>query len=644
MIVATAGHVDHGKTELIKAITGIDTDRLPEEKERGLSIDLGFAYYTLTDGTRLGFVDVPGHEKFIRNMLAGVAGIDMGLLVVAADDGVMPQTSEHLSILNLLGIKKCVIALTKIDRASGERRLEVEKEINRLLNKFEFTDCELYSVCAPQNIGIEALRNGLTQRAHKGVSKDPHHYFRMSIDRAFSLNGIGLVVTGMIFSGSVCISDKLTLSSNGMSVRVREIRANNQVTDKAKVGERCALNITGRGISERSVKRGTWLTHPNLNVLTRRIDVDLKVLETEPNPMKHWTPAHLHIGSDHLSARVAVLSGGNIPIGKSNLAQLVLPRDIHAVYGDRFVLRDQSAQRTIGGGRVIDPFAPKRGRSRPTRIATLMSIRKGSTKEVLKSLAERSNTGVPLQQFTVSHNVQPFEIDNLILLQSLRRVGKSTGQRLFSEKKWLDLLDKVVKCITNFHKLKPSSVGASVKDVQTLLNDHLDSIILEDVLRELLFKKRLLEKGSRFRLPSYNAAISDNDLNHINLVLMALSPKFGSPPSFNQLLTETAIKTAELEKILGMCLKQGQVVMIGKNRYITNTQINKLKKIAKSLSLKSTNGLFTIGDYRAASGLSRNFAVALLEYFDQVGFTTRTGDYREIRLCTKSHQKVESSN
>ena len=352
MIVATAGHVDHGKTELIKAITGIDTDRLPEEKKRGLSIDLGFAYYRLTNGTRLGFVDVPGHEKFIRNMLAGVAGIDLGLLVVAADDGVMPQTIEHLSILSLLGINNCVVALTKIDRTSAERRLEVEKEIIRLLKKFEFVDCELYSVCAPQNIGIEALRNGLTQRANKSVFKDPDQYFRMSIDRAFSLNGIGLVVTGMIFSGSVHISDKLTLSSNDMTVRVREIRANNQVADKAKVGERCALNITGRGISERSIKRGTWLTHPNLNVSTRRIDVDLKILETESNSLKHWTPAHLHIGSDHLSVRVAVLSGGNIPIGKSSLAQLVLPRDIHAVYGDRFVLRDQSAQRTIGGGRV----------------------------------------------------------------------------------------------------------------------------------------------------------------------------------------------------------------------------------------------------------------------------------------------------
>jgi len=643
MIVATAGHVDHGKTELIKAITGIDTDRLPEEKKRGLSIDLGFAYYRLTNGTRLGFVDVPGHEKFIRNMLAGVAGIDLGLLVVAADDGVMPQTIEHLSILSLLGINHCVVALTKIDRTSVERRLEAEKEIIRLLKKFEFTDCELYSVCAPQNIGIEALRNGLTQRAHRGVSKDPHSYFRMSIDRAFSLNGIGLVVTGMIFSGSVCISDKLTLSSNGMSVRVREIRANNQVTHKAKVGERCALNITGRGISERSVKRGTWLTHPNLNAPTKRIDVDLKVLETEPNSLKHWTPTHLHIGSDHLSARVAVLSGGNIPIGKSSLAQLVLLRDIHAVYGDRFVLRDQSTQRTIGGGRVIDPFAPKRGRSRPTRIATLMSIRKGSTKEVLKSLTERSNTGVPLQQFTVSHNVQQSQIDNLISLLSLRRVGKSTEQRLFSEKKWLDLLDKVVKCITSFHKLKPSSVGASVKDVQTLLSDYLDSVILEDVLRELLFKKKLFQKGSRFRLPSYNAAISNNDLNHANKVLTALSPNSGTPPSFNQLMHLTAIKAEELERILKACLKQRQILLIGKNRYITNTQIKKFKTIAKTLASTSANGLFTIVDYRDASGLSRNFTVALLEYFDQVQFTSRTGDYREIRLFTKPHKKIESS-
>ncbi len=374
MIVATAGHVDHGKTELIKALTGTDTDRLPEEKARGLSIDLGFAYKTFSGAGLIGFVDVPGHEKFVRNMLAGVAGIDLGLLVVAADDGVMPQTREHLAILNLLGIEKCLIALTKIDRVRPNRINEMRANLDKLFIEFRRERCGIFPVCAPKHEGIDSLSQALAQHAMARAPKTTQNNFRMAIDRVFTLKGIGLIVTGMVFSGLVRPLESLTLSSNGSSVRIRGIRANGEPSDGAKSGDRCALNITGRRVDEHSVRRGSWLMHADLYNPTTRIDVDLEVLSNETRPLKHWTPTHLHVGTDHLPARLAVLSGSSIAPGTRSLAQLVLSRETFVCYGDKFVLRDQSARRTIAGGRVIDPFSPKRGRARPSRIANLMAM------------------------------------------------------------------------------------------------------------------------------------------------------------------------------------------------------------------------------------------------------------------------------
>ncbi len=255
MIVATAGHVDHGKTELVRALTGIDTDRLPEEKARGLSIDLGFAYQFLPDNTPLGFVDVPGHEKFIRNMLAGVGGIDLGLLVVAADDGVMPQTREHFAILDLLGIDSCVVAITKIDRVDDDRILEVQHQVETLLGQAGHDRVAVYPVCAPDNAGVDALKTALHQRARAARDHDSGGHFRLAIDRVFTLKGVGLVVTGMVFAGAVRLDDNLLLSAGGIPLRVRGIRAHDRESDRARAGERCAINIAGRGLGETSVRR-----------------------------------------------------------------------------------------------------------------------------------------------------------------------------------------------------------------------------------------------------------------------------------------------------------------------------------------------------------------------------------------------------
>ena len=643
MIIATAGHVDHGKTELVKALTGIDTDRLLEEKARGLSVDLGFAYHTLPDNTILGFVDVPGHDNFIRNMLAGVAGIDLGLLVVAADDGVMPQTREHLAILSLMEIRQYIVALTKIDRVSSGRVYDVADQVDRLLTAQGHEGVTIYPVCAPENQGIGELMKALKSRVKAASAAwTAEHHFRMSIDRVFTLKGVGLVVTGMVFSGAVRKGESMTLSTDGSQVRVRGIRAHNTASNGAKAGERCAINIAGRGLNKEVVRRGNWLMHPSLYAPTRRIDVEVKVLASETGPLKHWTPTHLHIGADHLSARVAVLSGGAIPAGGQGLAQLVVSRDAFAVHGDTFVLRDQSAQRTIAGGRVIDPFSPKRGRARPARIAALNAMQHRNVTDALRALTNGSETGVLLTPFSVAYNLPAPQLDMLIDRLSLRRVGQQSKQRVFCETQWHRLGAKVVGAVKGFHRSKPMSPGASVKDIQLALSPHIETSILEVLLGTLVEEQRLNSRGTRFHLPSHNIRISVRDQQLLDRVAPKLAPRSGTPLSLHQAAADLKVDLETLEMTLKTASRLGKMVLIGKNRYAPTHFVAKLGVVAERLAANSADRCFTTAEYRKQTTLGRNFVIDVLEYFDQIGFTERNGNTRYIRRSVRDVFMVSS--
>ncbi len=631
MIIATAGHVDHGKTELVKALTGIDTDRLPEEKARGLSVDLGFAYHRLPDGRILGFVDVPGHEKFIRNMLAGVAGIDLGLLVIAADDGVMPQTREHLSILGLLGIREYIVALTKIDRVAPARVQDVTDQVARLLAGTGRVDTAIYPVCAPDNEGIGALMSALCERAKAANAQTVEQHFRMAIDRVFTLNGVGLIVTGMVFSGTVQTGETLTLSADGSQVRVRGIKVHNRASACAKAGERCAINIAGRGLSEKSARRGNWLMQSSLYVPTRRIDVELQVLESETVPLKHWTPTHLHIGADHLSARVAVLSGGAIPAGACGLAQLVVPRDAFALHGDHFVLRDQSARRTIAGGCVIDPFSPKRGRARPARIAALNALRHRTPADALTALTDISETGVLLAPFAVARNIPAPRLDSLIETLGLRRVGPHAKQWAFAETQWRALLAKIIQAVEAFHLSSPMAPGASIKDIQRALSPRVEAAILEEALAALTYQQRLHMHGTRFHMPSHYAQIPKRDQQLLARAIPKLAPASGTPLSLHQAAKDLSVDVRTLEAALKAACKYGDMVLIGKNRYVPKPYLATLGVIAARLAKLSPDGQFTTAEYRDQTKLGRNFIIEFLEYFDRQGFTERNGNARRIR-------------
>ena len=425
MLIATAGHVDHGKTVLVKALTGVDTDRLPEEKARGLSIDLGFAYHTRPDGGVLGFVDVPGHERFIRNMLAGVAAIDYALLVVAADDGPMPQTREHLAILDLLGVNAGAVVVTKVDLADDPQVAAVTGRIEKLVEGTGLKGAPVFPVSALSGAGMAALHEHLTGLAAERCAARVRTgaRFRLAVDRCFTVRGAGVVVTGAVFSGEVAVGDRLVLAPAGTGVRVRRIHAQSRPADRGTLGERCAINLAGTELGRAEIRRGDWLTGEPYPGVSQRFDAELRVLASEGRPLSHWTPVHVHAGAASFTGRVAVLEGRSIAPGQQGLVQVVVDQPFVGVRGDRFILRDQSARRTVAGGAVLDPAGATRGRARPERIAALRAFAADAPDRALSDLLATSVNGVDLDHFADAWNLRPEEAE------ALREQGRGGGGR-----------------------------------------------------------------------------------------------------------------------------------------------------------------------------------------------------------------------
>lgn len=359
MIIGTAGHIDHGKTTLVRALTGVDTDRLPEEKQRGVSIELGYAFLDSPDGTRIGFIDVPGHERLVHTMLAGATGIDFALLLVAADDGVMPQTREHLAVLSLLGIDRGLVVITKCDRADAARVLAVTADVRELIAQTPLAGALVLPVSSYTGEGLAALKDSLFQAAHDTAAHiRATEAFRLAVDRAFTLDGVGTVVTGTVHAGHVSVGDELQLVPGNRRARVRSLHAQNRTVTTAHAGQRCAVALAG--VDKHEIERGQWLAEPAMVMTTERVDVQLTLWHGEARALRSGTSVHVHLGSASVLASVAVLDPPVIEPGQSGRAQLVLRKPLGAWQGDRVVLRDASASRTLAGGRVLDPCAPVR--------------------------------------------------------------------------------------------------------------------------------------------------------------------------------------------------------------------------------------------------------------------------------------------
>ena len=647
MIVATAGHVDHGKTALVRALTGVDTDRLPEEKKRGLTIDLGFAYHPLGDGHVLGFVDVPGHERFVRNMLAGVGAIDLALVVVAADDGVMPQTREHTAILDLLGVTECIAVVSKVDKVEAARAGEVNVEIDALLSTTGMRGAEIHRVCALSGAGMDALAGALRERALSLAARAANGRFRLCVDRAFMLKGAGLVVTGTVHAGVASTGDRLVVTPSGHDARIRGIHAQDRPAGSARAGERCALNLSGRGIESGAVARGDWIVDRALHAPSDRIDVRLRVLPGEARALRHWAPVHAHLAAAHSTARVAVLGAGSIAPGDSGRVQVVLDHPLHALAGDRIVIRDQSATRTMGGGTIIDPFSPKRGRARPARLAWLdaievrgpggaeahgpgQGVERDPGRAVARAIAS-TEAGVDAGWITRAFGVTELEMERMLTATGAVRVPDAGADRCFSPAQWADLQDEIVAFLETFHRERPRLHGASANDVRLGIARRVRQGVVEHALAALLHKGAIARRGVTVRLPEHRVTLGTNDERLWPSVARALDPAKGSPPSLRQAAEQLKIEEVELGALLKRATNAGLVLPVTRTRFVPLAAVKTLAAHAESLAGTLPDGRFTAAEYKDHARIGRNFAIELLECFDRSGFTERLGDRRRIR-------------
>ena len=631
MIVGTAGHIDHGKTSLVRALTGVDTDRLKEEKARGISIDLGFAYLPAPDGSVLGFVDVPGHEKFVHNMLAGATGIDFVLLVIAADDGIMPQTREHLAIVDLLGITRGVVALTKIDLAAPLQQAKVIADIGQLVQGTGLEGAEVVPISTVTNDGIDALRQQLFGAAHTIRVRATAERFRLAVDRSFTLAGAGTVVTGTVLSGAVATGDHVTISPSGLVARVRSMHVQNRPTEHGAAGQRCALNLAGDGISKDAIARGQVVLDPDLHAPTDRIDASLRLLATERNPVTQWMPARLHHAATEIGARIVLLGDAPIPPGGEAVVQIVLERPIAATAGDHFVLRDTTAQRTIGGGKFLDLRAPPRKRRTPERLAQLQAHKIEDPACALAALLDIAPHYVDLTAFARDRALS--ETQTQAICEGLSVVKATAGERVFalSAPVWLQFKRGLLAALQSFHVGNPDLPGIGLERLRLQLQPRLPAPAFLSVLQGLVRAKEIALDGAWVRLSGHEVRLTPVD----EKIWQKIAPLLGGaerfrPPRVRDIATLLTQREADIRRLLKLLGRLGKADEVAQDHFFLRETVAEMVGIVVDLGATSPNAQFTAAQFRDRLDNGRKVAIQILEFFDRHGVTLRRGDLRRI--------------
>ena len=616
MIVGTAGHIDHGKTALVKALTGVDADRLKEEKARGITIDLGYAYSDLGDGRQLGFVDVPGHERFVHNMLAGATGIDAALLVVSAVGGIKPQTVEHLQIVDLLGLDRGIVALTKSDLADDDQILERMAEVETLLASTSLAGAEIVPVSALTGQGIDELKAKLLALGESG--KGASGFARLAVDRCFVLSGTGVVVTGTIHAGEIKVDDRLVLTPSGLEARVRSLHAQNRPAEIGRAGERCALNLTGARLSKESVRRGDWVVSPELHAPTDRTDVRLKLLASEGQPLKHWSPVHVHLGSAHVMGRVALIEDDRLAPGASGLAQLVLDEKVGVLAGDRIILRDPSATRTLAGATVIDPFGPPRNRRSERRRAELAALGNADA-DVLPGLLQLESGFVELARFGQSRNLRPAEVESL-----LHAAGgeKLEGFGFLAETLAAARLD-IVDTLKAFHAVKPDAPGLQPERLRVTLKKRWPVPVFRLLLDREVRAKKVTVDGPFLRIPGHSLVLGPKDEAVWNKVAAELRRERFKPPRVRDFAQAYSVPEPDMRRLLQRMARIGRVVEVTPDQFFLRPVVAEMISIAHAFGRD-----FTAAEFRDKLDNGRKVAILILEFFDRHGITMRRGDLR----------------
>lgn len=630
MIVGTAGHIDHGKTSLVRALTGIDCDRLKEEKVRGITLDLGYAY---SEDGRLGFVDVPGHERLVHNMLAGATGIDYLLLVVAADDGPMPQTREHLAIAALLGLDKGAVAITKIDAVSSVRATEVQRDIVALLADTPLKHAPLFPVSSVTGQGVAALRKHLNGTAAAFTPSQTTGGFRLAIDRVFTLQGIGLVVTGTAFAGTVRVGDTLTLTPPGRNVRVRGLRVHDRPAESGKAGERIAIHLAG-DVEKAEIARGDWLVTPALHSPVQRFHAEVRALM----PLRHWQPLHLHLGAADVTARIALLEGETLAPGTTALAEFLLDKPLGVLAHDRFVLRDQSATQTLAGGRVLDIFPPTRHKRAAAHLSYLRLAADTVPRPVLRYALARQPAGVDLGRFALNRNIAPAEAEALWREMQLVTVSSDDSRLGFAADTWQQLGERLLAAAGAEHERAPDMIGVERDRLRRLTLPTLPRAAFERLVDELLTTGRLAQTGGWLHLPGHRAtlAAADEELWHRLKPLIDKTPN--NPPRVRDIARTMGIPEDTVRGLMKRVARVGLAYPVAHDHYFSAEAVAWLAQEVSALCAR--DGGARAAALRDVIGGGRKVAIHILEFFDRVGYTRRVRDEHLLRQPGTQRQWV----
>lgn len=632
MIVGTAGHIDHGKSSLIQRLTGRNTDLLPEEIKRGISIELGYAYVPIEGAPPgedlLGFIDVPGHERFVHTMLAGATGVDFALLVIAADDGVMPQTDEHLDILLTLGVAHGAIALTKIDAVTPQRCEAVRAQIAARTAGGAAANWRVFALSSVSGEGVAALNAHLREQARTHRLREPRGHFRMAIDRAFTLAGVGTVVTGTVSHGLVRVGDHLALvpglHGSPLSARVRSIHAQNRAAETGRAGQRCALNLAG--LEKQQVERGMSVQSQELSNLTERIDVSLRLSKREAKALAS-TSVHFHHGTSDIMARLSVLDAASVEPGGEALVGLNLDRPLAVCQGDRFVIRDGAAQRTMGGGVVLDAAplgeAPRRGRRAVARIAWLLTVREQPP--VLALSAWLALQPLPRARLASVWNLTERELDALLATTEARDVAGF----VFAREHWQRLREQALAEVAQAHAREPEMPGIDRQKLARIVAPGLAREAFAALTDELLAEQHLLRRGAFVALPTHTAELGRDQRVRWERIQPLLTEKRFEPPRVRDIARTIGVAEPEIRLLLKTVARVGDVMLVAHDHYFLTPAVAELADVAASVAQE--HGVARAAEFRDRIGTGRKIAIQILEFFDRTGYTRRVRDDHLIR-------------
>ncbi|MGB5855575.1 MAG: selenocysteine-specific translation elongation factor [Oceanisphaera sp.] len=634
MIIGTAGHIDHGKTALVHALTGVNTDRLKDEQQRGITISLGYAYQQLADDITLGFVDVPGHEGLIHTMVAGATGIDYAMLVVAADDGIMPQTIEHIAILSLLGLSQGCVVITKQDKAQPEQLTHTLQQLSQALANTFLATAPQFIVDSLSGTGIATLSAFLQQQAQQQQAATRTGLFRLAIDRAFTLTGQGTVVTGTVHGGAFDLQSsnvKLRLMPANIPIRVRSIHAQNLPSNTALAGQRCALNIAN--IAKETIDRGAWLADDRCFTPSTRIDVQLNLLSNMVQPLTTWAPVHVHIGAAHVMAHLVPLNKETLQAGEQAFAQLVFDSPQCAMPGDRFIIRNAQAKHTIGGGSVLDANGPDRKRRTPARLSWLAAIanyleRKSLANNHLQPLLRQAPYGItyPDLQRLVNGDVEQLALPDHALW-----ITPATNKQvavLMDQQLWENLLSKIETTLELAHQRYPDEPGMGADRLRRMTDPAMPLSLWQSALQSLVQQQRLRVQGAWYHMPQHTVSFSEQEQQLAEQILHLAYQGQYDPPWVRDIATLLEMPEQDIRQLSRKLVQRGKLYQVQPDLLYHHQHIEQLAQLLREYPQEQG---IKAAELRDQLALGRKRTLQILEFFQRIGYSRRLQDKHVIR-------------